>query len=147
MEIQKRRNSLIEAIESELEKGPGDIDPELIDRRIDELYALDGRSPPKIGDEARYAAARAVRARAAWRSRNRLTKGAAKRRFMGRAVRGAVAACCGVFFFFSANYVTTWITGSCIPSKVGIKICCGTKYCLCDPAPAEAVVIEGGKIE
>jgi hypothetical protein len=124
-------------IESELEKDSSGIDPDFIDRRIDELCALDGLCPPKLSDEALCAAARTVRARAAWRRRNTLAKEALKRRFVYRVVRGALAACCAFLFLFSANYVTTLTTGSCIPSKVGIKICCGTKYCFCDIAKTE----------
>jgi hypothetical protein len=29
------------------------------------------------------------------------------------------------------------VSGSCLPSKVGIKICCGTKYCPCGTARGE----------
>lgn len=134
MKKQHIRTSLIENIESELKKDADDMDPDFIDRRIDELYALDGLSSPKLSDEALCAAARAVRARALWRRQTTLAKQDIKRRFVHRASHWAVAACCGVIVFFSANYVTTLITGACIPSKVGIKICCGTKYCLCDPA-------------
>jgi hypothetical protein len=137
MEIQNTRDALIEDIESELEKDAGDIDPGFIDRRIDELYALDGLPPSKPGDEALAAACRTVRARAAWRSRNTLADQALKRRFTRRVVRGAVAACCAFLFFFSANYVTTLVTGSCLPSKVGIKICCGTRFCHCEISKAE----------
>ncbi|MDR2142931.1 MAG: hypothetical protein LBP29_01005 [Treponema sp.] len=137
MEIQKTRTSLIGDIESELEKDEGDIDPGFIDRRIDELYALDGRTPPKLNGEALRAAARTVRARAAWRRRNTLAKQSLRQRLARRIVRGAVAACCAFLFFFSANYVSTLVTGVCLPSKVGIKICCGTKFCRCDIAGAE----------
>jgi hypothetical protein len=131
------RDSLIKNIESELKKDAGDIDGDFINRRIDELYALDGLSPPKLSDEALDAAARTIRARAAWRHRNTQAEEARKRRFIRRFVRGAVAACCLFFFTFSANYLTTLATGSCIPSKVGIKICCGTKICFCDTGKAE----------
>ncbi|MDR2434472.1 MAG: hypothetical protein LBD47_07875 [Treponema sp.] len=131
------RDSIIENIESELKKDADDIDPDFIDRRIDELYALDGLSPPKPGDEAPDAAARTIRARAAWRRRNTQAKETRKRRFTRWAVRGTVAACCLFFFTFSANYLSTLATGSCLPSKVGIKICCGTKFCRCDIDKAE----------
>jgi hypothetical protein len=116
----------------ELQKDAGDLDGDFIDRRIDELHALEGLSPPTLNDAALDAAARTVRARAAWRRRNRPAKGAWKR----RVISGAVAACCLVFFSFSANYLTALITGSCLPSKVGIKICCGTQFCVCDKAEA-----------
>jgi hypothetical protein len=132
MEKQGTQDSLIEAIEAELHKDADDIDGDMIDRRIDELYALDGLSPPKLDDEALGAAARTVRSRAAWRRRNRPAKEERKRRF----TRGAMAACCLVFFSFSINYLTTLITGSCLPSKVGIKICCGTQFCVCEKAEA-----------
>ncbi|MDR2304153.1 MAG: hypothetical protein LBE10_06165 [Treponema sp.] len=132
MEIRKIRDSLIKDIESELEKGSDAIDPGFIDRRVDELYLLDGLSPPKLNDEALAAVTRSIRIRAAWRRRNRLADEARKRRFAHRAVRGAMAACFAVLFFFSVNYVSVLVTGSCLPSKVGIKICCGTKFCLCD---------------
>ncbi|MDR2343074.1 MAG: hypothetical protein LBD86_00910, partial [Spirochaetaceae bacterium] len=49
-----------------------------------------------------------------------------------RAVRWALAACSAVLIFFSVNYITALATGACLPSRVGIKICCGTKICLCD---------------
>jgi hypothetical protein len=130
MEKQRRRDCFIEDIESELKKAPGDVDPDFIDRRIDELYALEGLAPPKLSDDALSAAARTVRARAAWRHRNTLVRRTLKRRF----ARRAVAACCAFLFFFFANQVTTLVTGSCLPSKVGIKICCGTKFCLCGRA-------------
>jgi hypothetical protein len=137
MEKQNMRASLIETIESELEKDAEDIDGECIDRAVDGLYALDGLSPPKLSDEALAAAARTVRSRAAWRRRNTLAEGARKRRFTRRAVRGVCAACCALLVLFSANYVTTLITGSCLPSKAGIKLCCGTKFCRCDMAEAK----------
>jgi hypothetical protein len=132
MDKQSTRDSLIEHIQSELKKNADDIDPDLIDRRIDGLYALDGLSPPKTSDEQLRAALRTIRARADWRRRNRLAEGAVKRRFIRRAVRWTVAACFMFLLLFSANYVSALITGACLPSKVGIKICCGTKYCLCD---------------
>jgi hypothetical protein len=132
MEKQRRRDSLIEDIESELEKDAGSIDPDFIDCRIDELCALEGVDPPKLNDEQLSAAARTVRARAAWRRRNRQTKQARKRLFTRRAVCGAVAACCLVLFGFSANYVSILATDTCLPSKVGVKICCGTQFCRCD---------------
>jgi hypothetical protein len=137
MEKQSTRASLIETIESELEKDADDIDPGFIDRAVDELYALDGLSPPKLSDEALAAAARTVRSRAAWRRRNTLAERARKHRFTRRAVRGAWAVCCAGLVLFSVNYVTALVTGSCLPSRAGIKICCGTKFCRCDLAQAE----------
>jgi hypothetical protein len=136
-EIRKTRASLIEDIESELEKEAGAVDPGFIDRRIDELYALDGLSPPKLNGEALHAAARTVRARAAWRRRNMLAERAGKRRLTRRIVRVAVAACCAFLVLFSANYISALVTGVCLPSNVGIKICCGTKFCRCDIAKME----------
>jgi hypothetical protein len=137
MEKQDMRDSLIEDVKSELKKNAGDIDPGFIDRRIDDLYALDGLSPPKLNDEALDAAARTIRSRAAWRIRNRRAKEARKHRFAQRAVRGTAAACFAVLFLFTANYISALVTGSCLPSKAGIKICCGTKICLCDIAGTE----------
>jgi hypothetical protein len=137
MEKQGIRDSLIEAIELELKKDADDIDSDFIDRRIDGLCALDGLNPPKLNDEALDAAARTIRARAAWRHRNTLAKETRKHRFTRRVIHGAVAACCTFLFFLSANYVTTQVTGSCLPSKVGIKTCCGTKFCRCDIAKVE----------
>ena len=136
MEKQKRPNSLIEDIESELKKDADDLDCDFIDRRIDELYVLDGLDPPKLNDEALDAAARTIRARAAWRRRNTQVKEARKHRFTRRMMRGAAAACGAFLLFFSANYLSTLITGSCIPSRVGIKICCGTQFCVCEIAEA-----------
>jgi hypothetical protein len=129
---EQKRNSLIEEVKAELEKDAAAIDPGFIDRRIDELYALDGMTPPKLDAEQLRAATRTVQARAAWRRRNRAVTRTLKRRVVSRVVRWAAAACCFAFITFSVNYITTLITGNCIPSKVGIKICCGTKYCLCD---------------
>ena len=137
MEKRRIRDSLVEAIESELKKDADDIDVERIDRGIDELCALDGLSPPEPGDEELRAAVRAIRSRAAWRHGNALAEQARKRRRARRAVRGVWAACCAFLVLFSANYATTLLTGSCLPSKVGIKLCCGTRYCLCDTAGAE----------
>lgn len=134
------RNSLIEEVASELKKDADDIDPGLIDRRIDELCALDGLFLPTLGDEALEAAARTIRARAAWRRRTMLAKEARKRRFTRTAFRGAAAACCLALFAVSANYLTILATGSCLPSKVGVKICCGTPICLCDTAKTEETV-------
>jgi hypothetical protein len=125
------RASLIEHIESELKKDVDDIDGDCIDRRIDELYALDGLAPPKLSDDALLAAARTVRSRAAWRRKNALVEQTRKRRFTRRALRGVWAACCLLLFTVTANYAATLATGSCLPSKVGIKICCGTKICFC----------------
>jgi hypothetical protein len=137
MEKKPARDSLVGDIASELEKDADSIDGDFIDRRIDELYALEGLSPPKLNGEALDAAARTVRARAAWRKRNVAAGQVRKGRFTRRAVRWAWAACCAVLVLFSANYVTTVVTGSCLPSKVGIKICCGTQYCFCETAKGE----------
>jgi hypothetical protein len=137
MEKQSRRASLIEHIESELKKDAEDIDGASIDRALDGLYALDGLAPPKLSDNALLAAARAVRSRSAWRRGNTLAEGALKRRFARRAVRGVWAACCLLLFTVTANYATTLATGSCLPSKAGIKICCGTKICLCEIVEGE----------
>jgi hypothetical protein len=131
------RDSLMDNITAELKKDAEDINGDLIDRCIDGLYAMEGRAPPKLNEEALFAAARTVRSRAAWRRRNRLALRERKTRLTRRAVRGVWAACCVFLFLLSANYVSTLITGSCLPSKVGIKICCGTTYCLCGPAKAE----------
>ena len=136
-QIRKTRDALIEDIESELEKDAGEIDGGFIDRRIDELYALDGLSPPKLNAEDLDARARTIRARAAWKTRNIREEEARKRRFTRRAVRGAAAACFAGLLFFFANHVTTLVTGSCLPSKAGIKICCGTQICRCDIAKTE----------
>ena len=130
-------DSLVKDIESELQKGAEDIDPGFIDRRVDELYALDGLAPPTFNDEALDAATRTIRARAAWRRRNTQANRARKHRFTRRAVRGAVAACCAFLFFFSANYLTALLTGSCLLSKVGVKVCCGTQFCHCEIAKAD----------
>jgi hypothetical protein len=137
MERQRTRASLIEGIALELKKDPGRIDPGFIDRGIDELYALDGLTPPGLDDEALDAAARTVRSRAAWRRRNTPAEGARRRRFTRRTLRGIWAACGAFLFLFSANYVTTLVSGSCLPSKAGIRICCGTEFCRCDIAEAE----------
>lgn len=137
MAKQNRRDFLIEEIESELRKDAGDIDGGCIDRRIVELCALDGISPPQLSDEALLAAARTVRARAAFRRRNVLADEKRKRRLTRRVVRGACAACCAFLFFFSVNYAATLITGSCLPSKIGIEVCCGTRFCLCEIAKAD----------
>jgi hypothetical protein len=138
--MDKRQNTLIEDIESELKKDSSLIDGDLIDRSLDELYALSAVSPPCLSGEALEAAARTVRARHEYRRRNALAKRRQKRRFTRSAVRGIWAACFTALFLFSANYVTTLATGSCLPSKIGIKLCCGTKYCLCETdEPKEAV--------
>ena len=137
MEKQAKGNSFIEDIESELQKDAEDIDGDFIDHRIDELYVLEGRSPPKLSDEALDAAARTVRSRAAWRRRNTLADRERKRRFTRRALRRVWAACCACLFFLSANFVTTMITGSCLPSKVDIRLCCGTRFCHCEIVQAD----------
>jgi hypothetical protein len=131
MKKQSNRDSLIENIKSELRKDPDDIDGDSIDRDIDELYVLEGLSPPKLSDEALLAAARTARSRAVWRRRNAQTEQIRKRRFTRRAVRGIWAACCLLLFTVTANYAATLATGSCLPSKMGIEICCGTKICFC----------------
>jgi hypothetical protein len=137
MEKQDTRDSLVECIEKELQKEAENIDGDLIDRKLEELYALDGLSPPQPDSEAIEAAARAVRSRAAWRSRNAQTGREQKRRFVRRAVRAAWVACCASLILLSANFVTTLATGSCLPSRVGIKLCCGTKFCRCEIAKLE----------
>jgi hypothetical protein len=137
MQKQRMRDSLINNIESELKKDAEDIDGDFIDHKIDELYALEGLSPPEPGAEELDAAARTVRSRAAWRRRNMLADRERKRRFARRTLRGVCAACCAFLFFVSANHVTTLITGSCLPSKVGIKLCCGTRFCHCEITKAE----------
>jgi hypothetical protein len=133
VEQQRIRDSLTGDVKAELRKDADSIDAGFIDQRIDELYALDGRSPPKPDGEALRAAARTVRSRAAWRRRAALAERTRKR----RAARGVCAACCAFLFLFSANYAAALLTGSCLPSKAGITICCGTAYCLCDTVGAE----------
>ncbi|MDR0663284.1 MAG: hypothetical protein LBF80_04290 [Spirochaetaceae bacterium] len=137
MEKQETRDSLIKGIEQELQKDAAAVDGDFIDRWIDELCALDGVSPPKLSYNAPLAAARAIRARAAWRRRNEEAARSRKRRFTRRAVRGAAAVACAFLFFISANYLTTLATGSCLPSKAGIEICCGTRFCRCETAKAD----------
>jgi hypothetical protein len=96
MEKQNMRDILIQNIESELQKDAVAIDGDFIDRRIDELYALDGLSPPKLDDEQLRAAARTVRDRAAWRRRGIPAKYRLKRRL----IRGTMAAVlCSCFSF------------------------------------------------
>jgi hypothetical protein len=130
--MEQKRSSLIEDIQAELQKDAAAIAPDFIDRCIDELYALDGLISPKPDDEAVRTAARTVRARALWRRQNIAAKRALTRRVRSRAVRWTLAACSAVLIFFSVNYITALATGDCLPSRVGIKICCGTKFCLCD---------------
>jgi hypothetical protein len=134
MEKQSMRDSFIEDVKSELKKEADAIDGDFIDRRIDGLYALDGLNPPKLNDEALDAAARTIRARAAWRRRNTLAQKTRKSRFTRWAACGAVAACCLSFF---ANYLTAVVTGSCLLSKAGIKICRETTFCPCDIGKVE----------
>jgi hypothetical protein len=134
MEKQSTRDSLIESIALELKKDADRVDGGFIDRRIDELYALDGLPPPKLSDGALRAAARTIRARAAWRRRNMLAKRKLRRRF----TRYVWAVCGAFLFLFSVNYISALVTGSCLPAKVDIRICCGTKFCLCGPAEGEA---------
>jgi hypothetical protein len=137
MEKQDLRASLIESIEAELKKDAEDIDGDSIDRRVDELCTLDGLNPPKLNAGALDAAARTIRARAAWRRRNAQARREQKSRFTRRVFRGALAACCAFLFFLSANYVTILLTGSCLPSRAGAKFCCGTSYCVCEVAQGE----------
>ncbi|MDR2095586.1 MAG: hypothetical protein LBP76_08720 [Treponema sp.] len=137
MEKQRMRASRIKDIESELNKDAEDIDGDFIDRRIDELCALDGLNPPKLSGAALDAAARTIRSRAAWRRGNTRVRREQKSRFTRRALRGTLAAC-GVFLLlFSVNYLSALVTGSCLPAKAGVKFCCGTKYCVCEVAKGE----------
>jgi hypothetical protein len=129
--MEQKRNYLIEEVKLELQKDAAAIDGDFIDRRIDELYALDGLSPPTLDDEQLRTAARTVQARAHWRHRNILEKRASKRRIGSRAVRWAAAVCFSALAFFSVNHITVLVTGACLPSRMGIKICCGTKICFC----------------
>jgi hypothetical protein len=137
MEKQAIRDSLVECIEGELKKDPEEIDGDNIDRALDGLYALEGLSPPRLSGDDLDAAARTIRARAAWRRRNTQAKEAWKRRFARRALRGVWAACCASALLLSANFVTILATGSCLPSKVTIRLCCGRQFCRCDSAKAE----------
>ncbi|MDR1470658.1 MAG: hypothetical protein LBT00_15370 [Spirochaetaceae bacterium] len=136
----EKRDSLIGDVEAELKKDAHDIDGDFIDRRIDELCALEGLSPPTLDDAALDAAARTVRARAAWKHRNTQAKAARRRRLARTVIRGAVAACCLALLTFSANYLAILATDSCLLSKVGVKICCGTPFCRCAIAKAEETV-------
>jgi hypothetical protein len=122
MEKQSMRTSLVKNIEAELTKDADDIDPGFIDRAIDQLYALDGLSPPTLSDAALAAAARTIRSRSAWRRRNILTAGVRKRRFTRRVLRGAWAVCCAILILFSVNYAAALTTGSCLPSTVGLHL-------------------------
>lgn len=137
MEKHGMRDLLIEEVEAELRKSIDDIDPDVIDRQIDELCALEGISLPSLNDAALAAVARTIRARAAWRRQNTLAKEARARRFAHHVVHGAVAACCFAVFTLSTNYISALATGSCLLSKAGINICCGMPFCLCDGAETD----------
>jgi hypothetical protein len=132
MEEQDVRDSLVECIRGELEKDAAAIDGDCIDRAIDGLYALDGLSPPQLSGADLEAAARTVRSRAAWRRRKTLRDREQKRRLTRRVVRGVWAACCASLVLLSANFVSILVTGSCLLSKAGIRICCGTQLCRCE---------------
>jgi hypothetical protein len=54
-----------------------------------------------------------------------------------RTVRGLWAACGAFLLLFSVNYLAAMVTGSCLPSRAGVKFCCGTRYCACDTARGE----------
>ena len=138
MEKQDPRDSLVECIEGELQKDADKIDGDLVDRAIDGLYALDGLSPPRPGAEDLEAALRAIRSRAAWRRGKTMKALDRKRRFTRRALHGVWAACCASLVLLSINFVSALATGSCLLSKVGIKFCCGTQFCRCEIAEAEA---------
>jgi hypothetical protein len=137
MDRQDTRDSLIKRINGELQKDADKIDGDCIDRAIDGLYALEGLSPPKLGAGDLEAAARTIRSRAAWRRRKTLTGRERKRRFARRALRGVWAACCASLILLSANFVTALATGSCLLSRVGFKLCCGTQFCRCEIAEME----------
>jgi hypothetical protein len=130
--MERNRKTLIEEVKSELKKDAAAIDAGFIDRRIDELYVLDGLAPPELDAEQLRAAARTVRARAAWKRRNTLAAGALKRRLVRGLTRGAAAACGAFLVFFFVNHITALATGACLPSRAGITVCCGTKFCPCD---------------
>jgi hypothetical protein len=118
MGICRTRDALINDIEAELKKDASGIDLDFIDRRIDELYALDGLAPPKLQDEQLQGRCPDNAGPRRMETRNTPAKRALKR----RAVSWSVAACFTVLFLFSANYVSTMIIDTCLPSKVGIKI-------------------------
>jgi hypothetical protein len=137
MEKQDTRDSLVECIEGELQKDADKIDGDRIDRALDKLYALEGLSPPRLSGEDLEAAVRTIRSRAAWRRRKILADYERKRRFARRALRGVWAACCASLILLSANFVSVLATGSCLLSKAGIKLCCGTQFCRCEIAEVD----------
>jgi hypothetical protein len=130
MMFSDKRNTLWRDVESELEKNADSIDPDYIDRRINELCELEtqrsGLCPPEAGEtQINNVITRII---------SRVHKKTPVRR-LHPLIRIAIAACIAVFFiilsYFSSNYVYAKVTNHCFLKKTGIALCCGTVYCPC----------------
>jgi len=116
-------------IETELEKSADFIDPDYIDRRINELCELEARRSGARPPESTEARINAVIAR--------ISAGARKKtpaRRLHPLIRLAAVACILVFFFFALfaiNYVYARVTDNCFLIGAKESLCCGTDYCPC----------------
>ena len=122
------RDTLWRDIESELKKSSVLIDPEHIDRRINELCELEARRSGLRPPETTEAQINAVITRITARARRKKPA----RRFRPLISLAAAAACVVlVLGFFSFNYVYTHVNRRFFPKEMGATLCYGTDHCEC----------------
>ena len=123
------RDTLWRDVESELEKNADSIDPDYIDRRINELCELETRRSGLRPPETPEAHINAVIARITARVHRKAP--ARRLRALTRLAAVACIAIAAVIIFLSSNYVYAKLTKRCFMKKTEITLCCGTAYCPC----------------
>jgi hypothetical protein len=122
------RDILRRDIESELKKSADSIDPDSIERRINELCELEARRSGLRPPETTEAQINAV----IDRIKARVYRKTPVRR-LPPLIRLAAAACvalvCVFFSLFASHYV--WVTKRYFREGVKVALCCGTDECQC----------------
>jgi hypothetical protein len=140
MRSEKKRRSekqaLLKTLEEELDKDGDLLDPVLAGNLIDKLYEADGAAPPQVTEEETADFIARITGENQRSPRPRFAR--IIRRPFRRAAAWWAAAIYGiVVFVFSVNYITALVSGACLVSRVEPRLCCGTKYCPCDPEARE----------
>ena len=121
------QDTLWRDIESELKKSADSIDPDYIDRRINELCELEARRSGLRPPEAGETKVNAVITRITARVRRKMPV-----RRIHPLIRIAAVACIMLIVaFFAFNYMYARATERCFLIGMEITRCCGTDYCPC----------------
>jgi hypothetical protein len=120
------RDALWREVESELEKSAGSIDPDYIDRRINDLCELEtqrsGLRPPEAGEAQINAVIARITARAQRKAKRH-------RPLIRLAAVACIAVVFAFFILFFSNYTYAKVNKSCFLQGTEITLCCGTSYC------------------